>query len=152
MLAAAFTTIALLPGLLDPTVANLKPQTPLPILLPSSMWSDTKTLYPTAGGSEKEWSISLASAKNCGGANACFVADFVAEQGGTPIGARKATLIRGIKGRFKPLSCGASCSPPSISFKTGGVTYTFQATVGTQKTERARLITMANDAIRKGPR
>ena len=68
------------------------------------------------------------------------------------VGVLKATLIRGITGRYKPLSCGASCSPPSIAFKTGGVTYTFQATVGTQKTERARLIKMANDAIRKGPR
>jgi hypothetical protein len=152
MIAAAFTSLALLPGLLDPTVADVKQQSPVPILLPSSMPSEFSKLYPTSAGSEKEWAISLASRKGCGGANACFVADFVAEQGGTAFGPRKATLIRGIKGRFKPLSCGASCSPPSISFKVNGVAYTFQATVGTQKTERARLIKMANDAIRQGPR
>jgi hypothetical protein len=152
MLAAAFTSIALLPGLLTGTVADLKGQTSLPILLPGSMPSEFKKLYPTAGGSETEWAISLASRKNCGGANACFVADFVAGRGGEPYGPRKATLIRGIKARYKPLSCGASCSAPSISWKLDGVVYTFEGDVGTKKTERAALIKMANDAIRTGPR
>ena len=53
MLAAALSTIALLPGLLTPTVADVKQQTPLPILLPSNFYSDFDPLYPYGGGSKK---------------------------------------------------------------------------------------------------
>ena len=56
MLAAAFATIALLPGLLTATVADVKQQTPLPILLPDNFYSDFDELYPYGGGSEKEYS------------------------------------------------------------------------------------------------
>ena len=57
MLAAAFATIALLPGLLTPTVADVKQQTPLPILAPDNFYSDFDELYPYGGGSEKEYSL-----------------------------------------------------------------------------------------------
>jgi hypothetical protein len=152
MLATAFATVALLPGLLTPTVAEVKQQTPLPILLPDKFPSAFDELYPYGGGSEKEYAIGLSAAPDCGGANACFVASFVAEQGGRPFGPRKATLARGIHGRFKPLSCGGSCSPPSIAWKRRGVTYTIQANVGNKRTERKLLVRMANEAIRQGPR
>ena len=36
MLAAAFAAVALLPGLLTPTVTAVKAQTPLPTLLPDN--------------------------------------------------------------------------------------------------------------------
>ena len=134
------------------TLPEVKAKTSIPILLPDSMPSDYDALYPSGFGSKREYSIGLGAVQDCGGATACFVADFSGRRGGKPFGRGKVTLTGGRHGRYQPLSCGASCSPPSISFKTGGVTYTFQGTVGTQKTERARLIKMANDAIRKGPR
>ena len=62
------------------------------------------------------------------------------------------TLIRGRKGRFQPLSCGGSCSPPSISWKERGVTYTIQAKVVGEQSDRQLLRKMANEAIRRGPR
>ena len=92
------------------------------------------------------------AAPDCGGANACFVADFSARRGGQPFGRGKVTLAGGRHGRFQPLSCGGSCSPPSISWKQGGVTYSIQANVGTKKTERRILVKMANEAITHGPR
>jgi hypothetical protein len=55
-------------------------------------------------------------------------------------------------GRFTPLSCGASCSPPRIEWSERGATYGIQANVGTQRTERRILVRMANSAIRTGPR
>ena len=68
-------------------------------------------------------------------------------QGREALRPRKATLANGRKGRFNPLSCGGSCSPPSVTWKERGVVYEIQA-----DTTRARLVRMANDAIRRGPR
>jgi hypothetical protein len=152
MLAAAFATIALLPGLLTTTVADVKQQTPLPILAPDNFYSDFDELYPYGGGSEKEYSLGVSAAPDCGGANACFAADFRAEKGGKPFGRGKVTLTKGRHGRYQPLSCGASCSPPSISWKERGVTFTIQAKVVGKKTDRQLLAKMANEAIRRGPR
>jgi hypothetical protein len=152
MLAAVFASIALLPGLLTPTVAEVKEQTPLPILAPDNFYSDFDELYPYGGGSEKEYSMGVAAAPDCGGANACFAADFRAEKGGKPFGRGKVTLTKGRHGRFQPLSCGASCSPPSISWKERGVTYTIQAKVVGKQSDRRLLAKMANEAIRRGPR
>jgi hypothetical protein len=152
MLAAAFTTIALLPGLLTTTVDEVKPQTPLPILLPDNFYSDFDPLYPSGVGGKKSYSIGLAGAPDCGGATACFAADFSAQKGGTPFGRGKVTLTKGRHGRFQPLSCGAPCSPPSISWKERGVTYSIQAKVVGKPTDRQLLVKMANEAIRRGPR
>src|SRR3954447_12107521 len=152
MLDAAFTAIALLPGVLTNTVAEVKQQTPLPILIPNHFYSDFDPVYPSGAGDRKTYSIGLAAAPDCGGANACFAADFSAEKGGSPFGRGKVTLTRGRHGRYQPLSCGGSCSPPSISWKERGVTYTIQATVVGKAGDRALLARMANEAIQQGPR
>jgi hypothetical protein len=152
MLATAFASVALLPGLLSPTVANVDEMTTLPILLPDSIQSESQTLYPSGVGDDRGYSISLAAVVDCGGATACFVADFSARKGGRPYKFRRATLANGRTGQFKPLTCGASCSPPSISWKERGVVYTIQANVGDKRTERRLLVKMANQAIRRGPR
>jgi hypothetical protein len=152
MLAAALASIALLPGVLTPTVAEINPQTPVPILLPDTFYSDFDPVFASGSGDRKGYSIELAAAPDCGGATACFAADFRAEKGGKPFGRGKVTLTKGRHGRFQPLSCGASCSPPSISWKERGVTYTIQAKVVGKPTDRQLLVKMANQAIRKGPR
>jgi hypothetical protein len=151
MLQAAFATVALLPGLLTPAVADVKQQTPLPILLPNTMQMDVDPLYATGVGSAKEYSIGISSVKHCG-ANACFIADFEARKGGKPWGTRKATLAGGVKGRYTPLSCGGSCSPPILEFKLKGVTYRIQGSFGPAKRNRANIVKMANEAITQGPR
>ena len=152
LLATALTTIALLPGLLTDTVSEVKQQTPLPILVSDNFYSDFDPLYPSGVGDRRSYSIGVNAAPDCNGANACFAADFRAEKGGKPFGRGKVTLIRGRKGRYQPLSCGASCSPPSISWKERGVTYTIQAKVVGEKSDRQLLTKMANEAIRRGPR
>jgi len=152
MLAAALSSIALLPGLLTTTVTEVKQQTPLPILLPDNFYSDFDELHPYGGGDRKSYALGVAAAPDCGGANACFAAAFSAQKGGTPYGRGKVTLTRGRHGRYQPLGCGASCSPPSISWKERGVTYTIQAKVVGKPSDRALLVKMANEAIRQGPR
>jgi hypothetical protein len=158
MLAPLLAALALagpsadLNALFADTLPAVKAKTSIPVLLPDTMPSDYDALYPSGAGSRRAYSIGLAAAPDCGGATACFVADFSARKGGAPFGRGKVTLAGGRPGRFQPLSCGASCSPPSISWKQGGVTYSIQANVGTKKTERRALVTMANQAIAHGPR
>src|SRR3954470_19299598 len=153
MLAAAFAaTIALLPGGLTPTVPEATPQPQVPILLPDNFYSDFDPVYASGTGNRKGYSIGLAAAPDCGGASACFAADFSAKKGGKPFGRGKVTLTKGRHGRFQPLSCGASCSPPSISWKERGVAYSIQAKVVGKQSDRQLLAKMANEAIRRGPR
>jgi hypothetical protein len=152
MLAAATTAIALLPGVLTNTVAEVKQQTPLPILAPNNFYSDFDPVYPYGSGDKRSYDLGVAAAPDCGGANACFAASFSAVKGGKPYGRGKVTLTKGRHGRYQPLGCGASCSPPSISWKERGVTYTIQAKVVGKQSDRALLVKMANEAIRQGPR
>jgi hypothetical protein len=158
MLAPLLAALALsapaadLDALFADTLPAVKAKTSIPVLLPDSMPSDYDALYASGAGARREYSIGLAAAPDCGGATACFVADFSARKGGTPFGRGKVTLTGGRHGRFQPLSCGGSCSPPSISWKQGGVTYSIQANVGTKRTERRILVNMANEAIAHGPK
>jgi hypothetical protein len=152
MLATFAASIALLPGVLTGTVSEVKQQTPLPILGPSNFYSDFDDLHPYGGGDKKSYDLGVAAAPDCGGATACFAASFSAEKGGTPFGRGKVTLAKGRHGRYQPMGCGASCSPPSISWKERGVTYTIQAKVVGKPSDRALLVKMANEAIKQGPR
>jgi hypothetical protein len=146
MLAAALASVALLPGLLTGTVADVKDQTRLPVLLPSTLQTDQDPLYASGEGNRTGYQFVVSTERDCG-ANACSLAFFSATKGGTAYGPRKATLAKGRKGRYNPLSCGASCSPPSIVWKERGVVYEIQ-----MDTTRSRLVKLANSAIRKGPR
>ena len=104
-------------------------------------------LYPSGFGSRREYSLGLGAVPDCGGANACFVAAFTAEEGGAPAGRRRVALSNGRTGRFTPTGCGASCSQPQIQWRERGKVFTIQARVGTQSTERRELIRLANSAI-----
>jgi len=102
---------------------------------------DLPTLFedvPSGVGNADGYSLGIAAARNCGGATACFVADFSAQRGEDPHYTRKVRLTGGRKGYFKPLTCGASCSPPVIEW--------------VEDDERKRLRQMANSAIRHGAR
>jgi len=149
MLAAALATVALLPGLLTSPVADVKQDTKLPILLPSTLKSDEPELFASGSGTRKDYQFSISTVKDCG-ANACSLAFFSAYKGMKLYGTRKATLAHGISGRYLPLSCGGSCSPPEIQWVQKGVLYVIQ--MDFEKNPRAELVRMANSAIRKGPR
>jgi hypothetical protein len=141
-----------LPQLFADELERIGPKTDVPILLPQSMPDEFDEYFPTGFGRERRWGLELGAAEGCGGATACFIATFSGRKGGKPFGHRTIQLARGRVGRFKPLTCGASCSPPSIAWKERGATFSIQAKVGTQATERRILKRMANSAIRSGPR
>jgi hypothetical protein len=131
---------------------KVEAKTQIAVLLPDTMPTDAQHLFPEHWQTKKTYTLSLGAVRHCGEATACFEADFMGQKGGTPFGSRQVALARGRHGRFKPLSCGASCSPPSVSWSERGATYTIQANVGTARTERRILVAMANQAIRRGPR
>jgi hypothetical protein len=140
------------PRTLAGPLAEAKSQTDVPILLPSRYIAERRRLFGAGGGEPGAYGFSLAAVRRCGGANACTVASFTAERGGELTFTREVTLANGITGRFKGLTCGASCSSPLVEWLQDGVLYTIQADAGTRRTERRRLVALANSAIRNGPR
>jgi hypothetical protein len=127
-------------------------KTDVPILLPQKYRTDAKRLVPSGSFARKRYTFSLSAIKGCGGATACFIADFSAKRGGKPHYQRKVSLTGGRTGYFKPLTCGASCSPPAIEWVEDDVLYWIQARAGTKRQERKRLVGMANSAIEHGAR
>jgi hypothetical protein len=122
----------------------------VPIRIPRIIYLATShKLYATGAGQSNGYDLELAFAPNCGGANACFAADFLARGGGAAVGREPVGLAKGITGRFTPTSCGASCAPPGIEWRQNGVVYTLQVPGGaTAAAERDALVSYANAAIR----
>jgi hypothetical protein len=159
MLAPLLATLALtgvhdadLNALFADALPQVKAKTRIAVLLPDTMPTDARQLYAEHWETRGTYTLSLADIPDCGEATACFEAEFRGEKGGTPSGLKRVALARGRHGRFKPLSCSASCSPPSISWRERGATYTIQANVVGKGGDRRILTKMANQAIRRGPR
>src|SRR3954451_7159589 len=159
MLAPLLATLALggvhnadLNALFADALPRVTAKTQVPVLMPDTMPTEIDRLYANSFASRKTYFLDLAGVPGCGGANACFEAEITGQKGGTPFGSKAVKLAHGRHGRFKPLTCGASCSPPSISWRERGATYTIQANVGNKRTERRILVRMADEAIRRGPR
>ena len=131
---------------------QVKAKTQIAVLFPDAMPTESQQLYADHWQTKRGYTFSLADVPDCGEATACFEAEFSGQKGGTPFGFTSVKLAKGRHGRFKPLTCGGSCSPPMISWKERGATYTIQANVGTKRTERRILVAMADAAIRRGPR
>ncbi len=136
------------PALFADDLPKVKAKTSVAVLLPQTMPDRFDDYFPERFARENRWTLALGAVEDCHGATACFIARFTAREGGRASGPVAIDLARGRSGRFQPLSCGASCSPPSIAWHERGATYTIQAKVG----GRRALVRMANSAIRNGPR
>ena len=141
------------PSVLNPVLPQAR-SAGIAVLLPSRINLDYRSggrLYSDGSGSKKrgDYELELSGAKGCGGSDACFLAGFTGEKG-RPLGYRtNVSLAHGLRGYFKPLSCGGSCSPPSIQWIEKGVRYEIQANALGGK--RA-FVAMANSAISSGNR
>jgi hypothetical protein len=141
-----------LPELFEDVLPRVKDRTEVPVLLPQRYRSDSERNVPSGKGRRRGYTLSIAAIRGCGGATACFVADFSAKRGEDPHYTREVRLTGGRTGYFKPLTCGASCSPPVIEWVEDDVLYWIQAHAGTKRQEKKRLRQMANSAIRHGSR
>jgi hypothetical protein len=140
------------PDLFANVLPRVKAKTTVPVRLPQRYISDSKTNVPSGSGRKNRYTLSISAIRGCGGATACFIAEFAAKRGAKPSFTRKVKLAGGRTGYFKPLTCGASCSPPMLEWRQGGVLYWIQAHAGTAKQEKKRLRRLANSAIHHGAR
>jgi hypothetical protein len=122
-------------------------QTTVPILLPQTMEADFRRFFAEGRATAGAWRFDLGAVRDCNQATVCFIAEFKAVRDKRPSGRRTIRLDRGRTGYYRPLRCGASCSPPSIEWRERHSLYSIQAKVG-----KRELVRMANSAIRNGPR
>jgi hypothetical protein len=129
----------------------------VPVLLPDTINLD----YPAgklvvgeavgAGpGVTGRYDLTLSATRGCGGASACFLAEFTGRRG-AKLGykSNNVRLALGMRGHYEPIHCGASCAPASIAWIQKGVRYEIQAkALG----GRAGFVKAANSAIRAGNR
>jgi hypothetical protein len=133
-------------------IPKVEKKSGLSVRLPSRLHAYVKPsrTYPTGSATRKSYLLDLGAAPGCHGATACFIASFSGERGGTPAFKRTVSLTRGITGYFKPVTCGASCSPSFIQWKENGVLYEIEFKGATK--EKRTMIALANSAIRGGDR
>jgi hypothetical protein len=149
--AAASARTVDVPTLFADVLPEVKEKTEVPVLLPQRYRSDSEGAFPSGEGRRRGYTLSLAAVPSCGGATACFIGTFGAQRGEDPHYLRRVRLTGGRTGYFKPLTCGASCSPPAIEWVEDDVLYWIQADAGTRR-QAKRLRRMANSAIRHGAR
>ena len=132
-------------------IPKVSKKTGLPVLLPSSLraFGAPSRVFGTGGATRRSYGLELGFGRDCNGATACFVAAFFATKGAKPDFKQKVKLEEGHTGYFKPITCGASCSPATIQWKEGKVLYEIQNKGGGKKAEMVKL---ANSAIRGGDR
>jgi hypothetical protein len=143
------------PGSLASVVSELKQQTDIPILLPQRLPAlAEETYYAHAKGDAEGYTIRLESDPECDGANACFLGMLRAKRGGRLSYPEVVQLSETTTGRFKPTTCGGSCSSQAIEWKYEGVLYIAQLNLRTESEKEARtsMIDLAKSAVRKGPR
>lgn len=124
----------------------------IPVRLPSTLVVDVPRVYRQGGLISGGYALSIAAVPGCGSANACTVATLSAERGRQPSGTQRVALRGGVIGRYRPMSCGASCADPTIEWRQDGYTYSIAASLGAPKDQRYRLMAAANQAIVAGPR
>jgi hypothetical protein len=142
------------PALVRHDLAAAKRRTRVPILLPSTAPAnpDAPAVSGSGYGRRTHWAFEFAYDPNCGGATACFLGEVTGQRGATPAFRKRVTLRGGRTGYYKPLSCGASCSPPEIQWVERKVLYSIQWNETSSGGSRRTMISLANSAIAAGPR
>ena len=143
----------LVPKAFAKVLNRVRTKTSVPILLPNLLVTDIALRTPGIGGTGRAtgYDLELGGDPSCNGANACFVAAFLAEPGAT-LGTLRpnVTLAKGTRGRYERFTCGASCGPNVISWLSQGTAYSIQ--VKGIAGRKASMMALANQAITAGPR
>jgi hypothetical protein len=142
---AAPPTTAQVARLAKPFLPQLR-RSGVAVLLPTRL-----PLYADGLGGRGSFVLGVDAAKDCGGANACFVASFTGERAKTIPGRANIRLRGGFPALFVPVSCGASCAPASLFFRYRGSLYSWQAK-DLRGNARATMVALANEALAAGAR
>ncbi len=148
--AYASGTVIKVPRKFKKVLPNVKKNSQIPVRLPSYLDVGIKPkrlrgYVDTVDPGEYHLYI---GGKHCNGATVCTVAWFSGKQGGRKTNPKRVKLARGINGRYRGVSCGASCAPASIQWKQKKVLYEIEVKGGT----RSKMKRLANQAIRAGAR
>jgi hypothetical protein len=136
-------------------IPELKSQTSVPILLPQRLPAlADETYYAHPKGDAEGYTVRIESDPDCDGANACFLGMLRAKRGGKFSLPEVVKLGGTANGRFKPTSCGGSCSSAAIEWKYEGILYTAQLNLhtGSEREVRTAMIDLAKSAVQLGPR
>jgi hypothetical protein len=138
---------------------ELKAKTDIPVFLPGKLPKPIGNAeHALVKAAEKEYSISLYYELDVGDAG--FATEFGAEAepkyqpqelGNT----QEVKLAHGIRGFFRPVSCGASCAPANLWWVEAGVLYQVQLVMSsrTSEADQEKSITaVSNSSILAGPR
>ena len=142
-------------GPLSIALSQVKPLTKIPVLLPSSLPApmDADIHAPTGDGNEKGYEITLYYEQGMGDAG--FAGYFSGKLNSPfPNYRHQVHLKHGVSGYFRASSCGSSCSPSTIEWRVGEVTYTAQLALSQYSASKqlTTMIAIANSAIEAGPR
>ena len=140
------------PDPLGHKVQRAKESSQIAVLLPQTIRSEFRKLFPDVLADPGSYTLFLGAARNCSGGGACGFASFSGRQGGKPRGAKKVKLAKGRRGRFTGVRCGANCSHPTVQWKQDGNVYEIESAGFTKRSQRRGVVRLANSAIRNGPR
>ena len=149
--AAAVHTINV-PATFGDRIDKVADRSGIAVVLPQTIPSYRKKVYPSAFASRGSWSLDLGAVKGCGGAAACGIAYFGGNDRGRPSGDEPIKLAHGKRGMFTTVHCGASCAPPQVMWRQRGNLYFIQIKGLGSDEEKRVLRRAANSAIRNGPR
>ncbi|MBD2101549.1 hypothetical protein [Leptolyngbya sp. FACHB-261] len=142
-----------------PILPQIKPRTQVAILLPGELpvTLPDDTIYVNGMGEADEYSIVVGHTPDCSGATVCSIGSFNAKRGGKVYPdefEKTVSLVRGITAYFSPLTCGASCSPPSIGWEYEGAFYRMHLEIDSRNPSQDEeiMVRLANSAIEMGPR
>jgi hypothetical protein len=125
----------------------------LPRSLPIGLARPHFPLYAEGGPSGAAYDLELGDHAKCG-ADACFVASFSAQKGGTIYPGFTTVTVRGAsQAQYHGLLCGGSCSPPQIEYVVKGVLYIIQANLTVPRSKyESTMVAAAEASINAGPR
>jgi hypothetical protein len=145
------------PKVLAKKIPSAASKSGLDVYLPNSIdTGETKPskIKPESFASKGTYQLDLGVGSRCGGATACFVAEFTGTKNEKPHYNKKVKLAGGKTGYYKSLTCGASCSPPAIEWRVGKDLYgiQFNSVEPSPSKVKKLFIALANQAIAGGPR
>jgi hypothetical protein len=149
-----------LPEVFTSVLADLKTKTHVPVLLPGELPEPINAArYAVLGKTAStRYSLSLYYGRDAGDAGlaAAFAGDFAPKNSPREFpDARKVTLVHGLRGYFRPVSCGGSCAPANLWWDDRGVVYSIQLKLSSSVNEEKQqetTVAVANSAILAGPR
>lgn len=151
---------AKLPSVFATVLPDVKAKSQIPILLPDNLPLVIRKAKNAVldKASASEYAISLWY--ELGAGDSGFAASFSAKRapGYSPdelSNVQPLRLAHRLRGFFRPVSCGGSCAPASLSWKEQGIVYEVQLKLPStmpEQRQRAVIMTTANSAILAGPR